>query len=56
MRLQGKLMQSRNPAPKSDKPVAMVKGSGGLACLLFAAGLACAFWLGAILASHPLVH
>ncbi len=33
-----------------------VKGAGGLACLVFAAILGCAFWIGALLASHPLPH
>jgi hypothetical protein len=56
IRLQGKLMQSRLPSNKSGKPAEMARGSGGLACLLFVALLACSFWLGAIFASHPLVH
>jgi hypothetical protein len=34
----------------------IVKGSGGLACLIFVGLLACAFWAGAMLASHPLLH
>jgi hypothetical protein len=56
MRLQGKLMQDQQRSRDFQKPVQLVKGSGGLACALFAAILACAFWAGAVFASHPLVH
>jgi hypothetical protein len=41
---------------KARKPDEMLKGSGGVACLLFAGFMAGAFWIGAMLASHPLVH
>jgi hypothetical protein len=34
----------------------IVKASGGLACLVLLGLLACAFWAGAMLASHPLLH
>jgi hypothetical protein len=57
IRLQGKLMQSRLPSNKTGKPVEMARGSGGgVACLLFVVLLACSFWIGAIFASHPLIH
>jgi hypothetical protein len=56
IRLLGKSMQSRHPSSKAGRPAEMAKGSGGLACLLFAVLLACAFWIGAIFASHPLIH
>jgi len=49
-------MQSRLPSDKSAKPGEIARGSGGLACFLFVVLLACAFWLGAIFASNPLVH
>jgi hypothetical protein len=49
-------VQSRQLSTKSRKSADVAKGSGGLACLLFAGGMGVAFWIGAILASHPLVH
>jgi hypothetical protein len=32
------------------------KGSGGLACLIFVGLLVCAFWVGAMFATHPMLH
>jgi hypothetical protein len=50
-------VQSRHLSVKARKSDADVsRGSGGLACLLFAGGMGLAFWVGAILASHPIVH
>jgi hypothetical protein len=34
----------------------VAKPSGRLVCLVFVGVLACAFWAGALLASHPLLH
>jgi hypothetical protein len=49
-------MTSPIPTSRTIAAKAHVKGAGGLACLAFAAVLGCAFWLGAMLASHPFVH
>ncbi len=49
-------MQSQQLSPKTRKSADVAKPSGSLVCLLFAGGMAVAFWVGAILASHPLVH
>ncbi len=45
------IQSSRVGAARGD-----IKGAGGLACLAFAAVLGCAFWIGALLASHPIPH
>ena len=39
---------------KDDR--SLVKGAGGLACVVFTAVLGCAFWAGAVVASTPLPH
>jgi hypothetical protein len=49
-------MTSPIPTSREIASKAPIKGAGGLACLAFAAVLGCAFWLGALLASHPLIH
>lgn len=58
-------MQSQQPSDKLRRSPGVagdlakgqiVKASGGLACLIFVGLLACAFWAGAMFATHPLLH
>jgi hypothetical protein len=54
--VQTQQMSTQHVSAKAQKPAEIAKGSGGLACLLFAGFMAGAFWIGAMLASHPLIH